>query len=295
MVNLMETYGKLFEDNRLGFTVYTPDTVQSHLIGNIDHHIQLHTGLTPGFRQWIRHDVASLTAFYGGEVTEETKTKTLFDYENVPFEDVQYGHLFTRFSLMGGALVTFWQGDAAIEKLLAIKGKTDPAESPANTIRGSFWCDNAICNLSHCSDDLVDAERELNILKLTQVFEQKSRPTELFPAIDDPRPFVTHSAIYHVSQLVNRLLLNDGIAPIEAALLASHDSKDNMSHLIGVLESVMQDYPRTDISLFIEHYLEGHFVDVSIALQTMPVSRWESLMIQCGVITRDKWNSGRLS
>jgi len=291
----MTTYGNLFQRNQLAFTVYTPDAVQGHLIGNLDHHIQQETGLMPGFRKWIRHDVVSLTEFYGGEITEEKKTQTIHDYENVPLENVQYGHLFARFIITGYCLLTIWQGDAAIEKLLDVKGKTNPAESPTNTIRGSFWCDNAICNLTHCSDDSTDAHRELSVLKLTNIFEQEAITAPLFPPEKDPRPFISHSAIYITAQLVNRLLLNQSFESIPVSRLESHDSKENMWHLTNALEAVRQNYPDTEVSHFIQNYLEGDFVAVAETLQKLPVSRWEELIIQCGTITRERWNAMRSS
>src|SRR5690606_2783264 len=151
----------LISQNSASLTIYSPDALQSGLLGHLDHTIHEQTGLVPIFRQWIYHDVASITRFYGGEVTEETHNKTIRDYDNIPLENVQYGHLVVKLFITGASLLTIWQGDNAIENLLAVKGKTHPAESPPDTVRGGLWCDNSVCNLLHCSDNQDEVLREI--------------------------------------------------------------------------------------------------------------------------------------
>lgn len=172
----MQTLLQLLETDRLGLTVYLPECAQSRLWGNLDHAIHQATGCEPVFRRWIIHDYNSVMRFY----TEDGKDIPQTDdpqaaarkYDNLPADELQYGHLVVKLLLMGPSLLTLWRGDNAIAELLTLKGATHPAEAAKSSIRGRFWCDTAVCNLVHTSDTRTEMRRELIAVGLDAVLDQ---------------------------------------------------------------------------------------------------------------------------
>lgn len=291
----MAVLKQLLETRQAGFTVYLPDCTQSQLWGNIDHAIHEATGFQAIHRQWIYHDVISLHHFYseGDEEPEEIDpVEAMKKYHNVPVEDLKYGHLFGRLMFSGPCLLTIWQGADVIKTLLALKGVTHPVESNTGTIRGSFWCDNGICNLVHSSDDIAEAMRELEAVKLLHLLKEDFMPVELIPAIVSPSKYIAHSGILTVCHLVNRMIMTmrDEEA-IDIQLPPSGDAKESNQQLSELLSDAAKRLSDARITGFIDAYLAGDLINVTEMMNAMPVTQWEHFVIQCGVITRYKWAS----
>jgi nucleoside diphosphate kinase len=289
----MVTLGQLFEKQAIGLTVYSPDCTQSRLWGNLDHAIHEASGFQPIYRRWINHDFNSIMRFYSseGEETppEQDAEEAARKYENIPPETLQYGHLVPRLFMAGPSLLTIWQGTDVIPTLLTLKGVTHPAEAQPHTIRGRFWCDNAVCNLIHTSDSEAEAERELRALGLLPLLDETASPLPLMEKRPTPPDYVAHSGIWLVCDVVNRMLAEMHNAPrISVLLPLSGDAKETHQNLLTALQNTMQAH--APLAAFITAYLAGDVVTVSQMMKQMPVTKWESFMIQCGAITRDKWS-----
>jgi nucleoside diphosphate kinase len=146
----MQTLCQLLEIDQLGLTIYLPECAQSRLWGNLDHAIHEATGYEPVFRRWIIHDYNSVMRFYVEGDDEIPQTDDLQaaarKYDNIPADELQYGHLVVKLLLMGPSLLTLWRGDNAIAELLTLKGATHPAEATKSSIRGRFRrCKRNLC------------------------------------------------------------------------------------------------------------------------------------------------------
>jgi hypothetical protein len=90
---------------------------------------------------------------------------------------------------------------------------------------------------------------------------------------------------------VNRLLLTvEKARPIVVDLPSSGDAKQTTQRCTTKLQDMAECLPDSVIARFIKAYLAGDLVTVTGMLKTMPVTKWEYLIIQCGTISRDKWN-----
>ena len=282
----------LFREQQAGLTVYSPDCTQSRLWGNLDHAIHEATGFQIVRRQWINHDINTILRFYRGSEdqppVEQDPIEAFHKYDSVPVELLQYGHLMVKLLLMGPSLVTIWRGNNVIPTLLSIKGKTQPAEAADGSIRGSFWCDNGVCNLAHTSDDAAEAERELAALKLEQWLDETVGQAPLINPIPAPTAYVAHSAISIVGDVVNRLLIAANAEPMSIHLPASGSAKETNQLLTGQLREAADRY--SEIAAFVDAFLAGDLITVTEMLTALPVTRWEHFVIQCGTVNRDQWN-----
>jgi nucleoside diphosphate kinase len=292
----MATLKTLFEQQQAGLTVYSPDCVQSRLWGNLDKKIMESTSLQVGFRAWIYHDVNSINRFYsdGQEdipLSHDSPQEKIRQIDAVPIEKLQSGHLFVKLLLMGPSLLTIWFGENAIEKLLKLKGKTHPAESETGTIRGGFWCDNLVCNLMHSSDNAAEAIRELKAVGFTDLLDNSptvtgcpAQPTTI------AGNYVSHSSIVIVCDVINRMLLTSGDAPLLTyELTISGDAQATMQLLVPLLTEAANTLSQHPLAQFIHAYLAGNAVTVTNLMQQLPVTQWERFVIQCGVLTRSAW------
>jgi nucleoside diphosphate kinase len=288
----MALLGELFRDQQAGLTVYSPDCAQSRLWGNLDHAIHAATGFQIVRRHWISHDINSILRFYSGPdgapPAEQDPAAAIHKYDNIPAETLQYGHLVTRLLLMGPALVTIWRGDDAIPALLRSKGKTQPAEAAAGSIRGGFWCDNGVCNLVHSSDDTAEAERELAALKLDHWLDEDVGHYPLLDPIPAPAAYVAHSGISVVCDVVNRLLIAGNAECMPIRLPASGGARETNQQLTVHLRQTAARHATT--APFIDAFLAGDLIAVTAMLKSLPVTRWEHFAIQCGAVNRDRWN-----
>lgn len=295
----MPTLKSLFEKQQLGFTVYSPDCAQSRLWGNLDYAIQNATGFQAVSRRWINHDFNSIMRFYRSDDPNETEPppeqnpeEAARKYETVPVEQLQYGHLMVRLLLSGPALLTLWHGENAVETLLTIKGATHPPLAAPQSIRGSFWCDNGVCNLMHVSDNEAEAERELKTVNLWHLMNDEMTIVPLLDPIPPPTHYVAHSGIVVLCDLVNRLLTTIPKAQkMIVNLPPSGNAKETNAHLTELLQSARHQTDAIQITELIDAYLAGNVVSVTGLLKQMPVTKWEHFIIQCGAIKRYKWNT----
>jgi nucleoside diphosphate kinase len=294
MTSLMQ----LLERRAAGLTVYSPDCTQSRLWGHLDHAIHDAAGFRAVYRQWINHDINSVMRFYlsGSDepLPEEDPVEGAKKYDNIPVEELHYGHLVAKMFLSGPSLLTIWLGDNAVETLLTLKGATHPAEASPESIRGRFWCDNAVCNLMHASDDYQEAERELRAINLSDLLETDLTGTTL-PLIEMNAivpNYVAHSGISVLCSIVKRMLMvmDDEVGP-DVQLPTSGDSKETNHVLSGVLQETSQRLHGSVLAQLIDAYMTGDLITTTALLKEMPVTKWEHFIIQCGVITRDKWNN----
>jgi len=283
----------LFHNGQVGFTVYSPDCAQSRLWGNLDHAIHDATGFQAIYRQWINHDVNSITRFYNSGGVEPTNEQDPDEYarkfDAIPAADLKYGHLVMKLFLSGPCLLTIWQGessDGAIPTLFKLKGRTQPAQAASESIRGRFWCDNGVCNLLHVSDDLAEAERELKAVGVWDALDVERTPLPLIEPIPAPTDYVAHSGISVVCDVVNRLLAGE---KIDVYLPPSGDAKETNAALTPILREAAQRWPKN--APFIEAFLRGDLVAVSAMMKKLPVTKWEYFIIQCGAINRDTWDA----
>jgi nucleoside diphosphate kinase len=285
---------RLFEQEKAGFTVYSPDCTQSRLWGNLDHAIHQATGFQPIYRQWIQHDYNSIMHFYtaGNQPPppylspEEGARK----YDNIPPQDLKYGHLVGKLFLSGPSLLTIWHGNRTIETLLILKGKTHPSEASSDSIRGRFWCDNGVCNLLHVSDDYPEAQRELRVLNLWESLDAADgAPLPLITPIPAPNTYIAHSGISVACDVVNRLLISCQAMPLMFSLPLSGNAKETNRILTDIMHHTAHQFPDTLAAKFIVAYLGGDVISVSEMFKQIPVTLWEKFIIQCGTITRDKW------
>jgi nucleoside diphosphate kinase len=287
---------QLLSEEKVGLTVYSPDCIQSRLWGNLDSRISDATGLQVGYRTWIYHDVNSVERFYRADdedepanpQTTESPIERARKLEDVPAEKLQAGHLVVRLLVSGSSLLTIWHGDNAIQKLLAIKGRTHPAQAEAQTIRGSFWCDNAVCNLIHSSDSAAELERELKAVGLGELLDSAPKMGRL--AQVRPQAYPTHSGIVSVCDVVKRVLeISDDAELFEYELPSSGDAHETMQYLTSLLQTAAAKMSGHPVAGFIESYLRGDIVAVTAAMKQMPVTKWEHFVIQCGTLSRDRW------
>ncbi len=287
----------LFENEQAGFTVYSPDCTQSRLWGNLDHAIHDSTGFEPVYRQWIYHDYNSLIRFYtAGDQSEpayQDPQEAARRYDNVAAEDLRYGHLVGMLLLSGPSLLTVWRGDKAIPTLLELKGKTHPPEASPKSIRGRFWCDNGVCNLLHVSDNYAEAKRELGVVKVwDSLGEIDPNPMSLIDPIPAPTRYVAHSGISVACDVINRMLMGIPSARgLNIQLPPSGDSKETNTMLTAVLQEAAQQLPDSTVAEFSRAYLAEDVITVTNMLKHMPVTKWEHFIIQCGAITRGKWDT----
>ncbi len=275
---------ELFHDQQAGLTVYSPDCTQSRLWGNLDHAIHAATGFQIVRRQWINHDINSILRFYeepGEEPpAEQDPAEAIREYDSIPAEELQYGHLMIRLLMMGPSLVTIWHGENAIPTLSSVKGKTQPAEAAAGSIRGGFWCDNGVCNLVHTSDDTAEAERELAALKLDHWLDEDAGQAPLIDPIPAPTAYVAHSGISIVCDVVNRVLIAGNAELMSTHLPTSGSAKETNQQLTMHLRETAARH--SDTAPFIDAFLAGDLITVTDMLKSLPVTRWEHFVILCG-------------
>ncbi len=284
---------ELFQDQQAGLTVYSPDCTQSRLWGNLDHAIHEATGFHVARRQWISHDINSIMRFYRGPddelPAEQDPVEAIRQYDSIPADQLQYGHLMVKLLMMGPSLLTIWRGENAIPTLLKIKGRTQPAEAAAGSIRGGFWCDNGVCNLVHTSDDTAEAQRELAALQLTHWLEEDAGQGRLIDPIPAPAAYAAHSGISIVCDVAARVLIAASMEPLAFQLPAAGGAQETNQQLTRHLRATAARHPK--LAPFIDAFLAGDLVAVTDQLKSLPVSRWEHFVIQCGAVNRERWNA----
>lgn len=279
----------LLETEKLGLTVYMPDCAQSRLWGNIDHAIAERTGLFPVLRRWFVHDYSSISQFY--PIEDLKLTTPIKKYKEIPCSELISADLFVHMQVSGPSLLTFWKGDFALEKLLAVKGKTNPSESSSDTIRGSFWCDNSTCNLMHCSDDENEIIRELKVLGLSKTLAESIE--EKIPLIDvrsAPEKVIPHCSISVLCDVVNRLLPSlYGVNSVDYLLPKNGFTEDTEEVCAKALKSMSELCNGSNTSSLIDSFLAGESRVGIALLKELPTTEWEAFAIRAGLLSRKKW------
>ncbi len=264
MVNLESK----LESGLLGMTVYSPDVYASGISGDIDEFIARRTGLIPVLRHKLCHSSASIERFYATGV-----------HKNVP-----NWHHVVDFFTGGPSLITFWYGEEALDKLSAVKGKSHPARAAADTVRGHFFCDNAVCNLIHTSDDVPEMIRELTAAEcyglLKAPFTGKAVPCEDF---SQGEPELRHNGAYTFLKVMGRILGRE----INADPGNFEGSAELYGACIGELRTLAEQAPSPERKL-ISAFLRG---DETVAeeLEKYGASAQERFIIACSAATRSGW------
>lgn len=291
---MMTSLKQFLHQGQVGLTVYSPDAVHSHLWRNLDHDIHTKTGLKVGYRQWIYHDVGSIEAFYrddsGQAVEPEPNRPKTINLDDIPVEKLRAGHFVVKLFTSGPSLLTLWHGEGAIPQLLTLKGRTHPADAQPHSIRGRFWCDNAVCNLLHTSDDAAEAEREIKALRLGHLLDAEPVMGQLAEARLVDKSYIGHSSIVILCEVVNRLLATTDAEPLLIELPESGDARETMQQLSQLLNATATTTD-SHIATLIRAYFAGDLVAVTAMLKTLPITSWEHFVLQCGVLSMDKWRA----
>ncbi len=163
------------------FVLIKPDAIQRGLVGEIIKRIE-RTGLklvamktlVPEEKvcwdHYNKDDVWFLDK--GTKTVENLKAKGI----EINKEPIEYGrdiikgcvHLLTS----GPCVAMVWEGNQSIAIVKKLVGGTEPTTSDVGTIRGDLTLDSyslanvdnrAVRNLVHCTDNLADGEREINL------------------------------------------------------------------------------------------------------------------------------------
>lgn len=163
------------------FVMVKPDGVQRALVGEIVHRIE-RTGLKLVGLKMLTPSRSQAAEHYGkndawcekvGERTIENMknageepTKTALEYGREVLEGLY------DFLTSSPVVAMVWEGNQAVGVVKKIVGDTEPLTSDVGTIRGDYTIDSyeianidtrAVRNLIHCSDQVDEAEREMNI------------------------------------------------------------------------------------------------------------------------------------
>ena len=104
--------------------------------------------------------------------------------------------------------------------------------------------------------------------------------------------YVAHSGISVLCSVVKRMLMvMDDAVGIDVQLPTSGDAKETNQVLSAILRETSQRLHESVLAQLIDAYLTGDLITTTALLQQIPVTKWEHFIIQCGAITRDKWNN----
>lgn len=167
--------------NERTLVILKPDSVQRSLIGEIISRIEK-TGLKLMAIKHIQATEDQLWKHYNKDDVwfQEKGAKTIANRQTLGMpiekEAIEYGKEIIRanikFMMACPVIPMVWQGNEAVKVVKKIVGTTEPATSDVGTIRGDYTIDSyelsnvdgrAVRNLIHCSDQVVEAERELAI------------------------------------------------------------------------------------------------------------------------------------
>lgn len=165
------------------FVMLKPDALQRSLVGEIIERIE-RTGLKLVGMKMIHPDEKTLLEHYGKDDTwyypkgvkriEFLKAAgKRIDEGRGPIEfgkDIIRGVL--KYMQASPLVAMVWEGNQAVTIVKKIVGSTDPTASDVGTIRGDYQLDSyslsdseerGIRNLIHCTDQVSEAQREINI------------------------------------------------------------------------------------------------------------------------------------
>lgn len=163
------------------FVIIKPDGIQRGLVGEIIKRYE-RTGLKLVGMRFGMADAAKFWEHYnkddewflkkGTKIYEDKKAAgQVVDKEPIEYGKDIIGQLVT-FMTAGPVLMMVWEGNQAVAVIKKLTGGTEPSTSDVGTIRGDLTIDSyeiasvdsrAVRNLIHCSDQVSEAEREINL------------------------------------------------------------------------------------------------------------------------------------
>lgn len=169
--------------NEQTFIILKPDTLQRSLVGEIIQRIE-RTGLKLVAAKMVSADEKTLLEHYGkDDAWYQAKGVKRIDFlkaankkvdeSRAPIEfgkDIIRGVV--KYMQASPLIAMVWQGNQAVAVVKKIVGSTDPTASDVGTIRGDYQLDSyslsdveerGIRNLIHCTDQVAEAQREINI------------------------------------------------------------------------------------------------------------------------------------
>jgi nucleoside diphosphate kinase len=248
----------------LAMCIQAPDALASGLCRMLDRHIAERTGLVLQSAVVRMHDAGSIRAFYsvsGGTAGAHWPlVEALYDGRPVR--------------------IAWWAGDRALMLLQGIKGRTQPAESGPDTIRGRFWCDNPVANLIHVSDSEETMAREGRILA--------ALPAGRLPSQAAPRrawDWTRHSAL----PTLVRLLASDlGFDPHRLlALPRSGDAAETARRSVRALRRLAASAPAA--ARLVEAYLDGEGGPLEEFIDHRRTRPWDALILRAGLHAAAVW------
>lgn len=164
------------------FVILKPDAVQRSLIGEIIQRVE-RVGYKLVAAKFVVPTEDQLWKHYNkSEEWFAKKGQAIVDRkaaQGLPVEKeaVEYGKDIIRgvikFMMAGPVLAMVWEGNQAIAVIKKMVGSTDPLSSDVGTIRGDYSLDSfsivehddrgTVRNLIHCTDEVPEYEREVNI------------------------------------------------------------------------------------------------------------------------------------
>ncbi len=164
------------------FVIIKPDGIQRSLIGEIIERIE-RVGYKLCASKMLVPTEDQLWSHYGkSDEWFVKKGQAIIDRrvaKGLPAEKeaIEYGKDIIRgtikFMASGPVLAMVWEGNQAIAIVKKLVGSTDPLSSDVGTIRGDYSLDSfsivehdargTVRNLIHCTDDVAEYEREVNI------------------------------------------------------------------------------------------------------------------------------------
>ncbi len=250
----------------LAMCVQAPDALVSGLCRRIDRDIAARTGLRLQASVIRVHDAATIRAFYalsGGTAGPHW-----------PLVEALYAGRPIR--------ITWWAGDRALVRLQAAKGRTQPADSTPDTIRGGHWCDNPVTNLIHVSDDEEMMARESRLLATLPA----GRP---IPTDTSPRPWIwaRHSAL---PTLLRLLAPAFGREPDHVlALPRSGDAAETAKRSIRALRRLARSAPDSAAAHIVAAYLGGESEALEAFISDQRIGDWDALVLRAGLHAVGPW------
>jgi len=248
----------------LALCVQAPDALASGLCRMLDRHVAAATGLVLQAAVVRVHDAASVRTFYAIS------------------DGAAGGHWPLVEALYAGrpVRITWWAGDQALRRLQLVKGRTQPAESAPDTIRGRFWCDTPVANLIHVSDSEEAMAREGRILAALPAGRLPDRPE-----LRRPWGRARHSAL---PTLVRLLAPECGFDPHRLlALPRSGDAVETARRSVRALRRLAASAPAA--ARLVEAYLDGKAGPLEDFIARRSVGPWDALMLRAGLHAAGAW------
>lgn len=185
------------------FVMLKPDTVQRGLMGDLIKRFEA-TGLKCTTMKMFMADEDRLFKHYnkddewfekkGVGIVEDLKAQNI----EVTKEPIEYGKDIIRanakFMMSAPVVAMVWEGNQAVAVIKKLVGSTEPATSDVGTVRGDYTIDSyshaafedrAVRNLVHCSDEVSEAEREIDLwLNSDEVMDYVSAQERILYDVD---------------------------------------------------------------------------------------------------------------